>query len=125
VVAYPAMMADAADEHEMLFGARREGLYFAGLGFASKAAAGLGQMAAGFALDALNFPKAAGMAVNAVVPEHTLRLLILAWGPLAALFGVGSALAMLGYHLTRERHSEIAARLKIKRAADVVAGRSS
>lgn len=125
VVAYPAMMADAADEHEMLFGARREGLYFAGLGFASKAASGLGQMAAGFALDALHFPKAAGMAVNAVVPEHTLRLLILAWGPFAALFGVGSAAAMLGYHLTRERHAEIAARLKIKRASDVAAGRSS
>ena len=61
MVAHPAMMADAADEHEMLFGARREGLYFAGLGFASKAASGLGQVAAGFALDALHFPKAAGM----------------------------------------------------------------
>ena len=30
-VAYPSMMADAADEHELLYGHRREGLYFAGL----------------------------------------------------------------------------------------------
>jgi len=125
VVAYPAMMADAADEHEVLFGHRREGLYFAGLGFASKAATGLGQVVAGFALDALHFPKAAGMAVNAVVPEHVLRLLILAWGPFAALFGVGSALALIWYGVTRARHAEIAEQLKVKRAADVSAGRSS
>jgi GPH family glycoside/pentoside/hexuronide:cation symporter len=125
VVAYPAMMADAADEHELLFGHRREGLYFAGLGFAAKAATGIGQVAAGFALDALNFPKAAGMAVNAVVPEHTLRLLILAWGPFAALFGIGSILALIWYGLSRTRHAEIAAALRLKRTADVSAGRSS
>jgi GPH family glycoside/pentoside/hexuronide:cation symporter len=125
VVAYPAMMADAADEHEMLFGARREGLYFAGLGFAAKAATGLGQVAAGFALDALHFPKAAGMTVNAVVPEHVLRLLILAWGPFAALFGVGSTIALIWYGVTRTRHAEIAQRLVMKRAEDFSAGRTS
>jgi GPH family glycoside/pentoside/hexuronide:cation symporter len=119
VVAYPAMMADAADEHELLFGHRREGLYFAGLGFASKAATGLGQVAAGFALDALQFPKAAGMNVHAVVPEHVLRLLILAWGPFAALFGVAATLSLLWYHLGRKRHGEIAEALSAKRADEV------
>lgn len=125
VVAYPAMMADAADEHEVLFGARREGLYFAGLGFASKAATGLGQMVAGFALDALKFPETAGHVVGATVPEHALRLLILAWGPFAAVFGVGSALALLPYAVSRTRHAELAAALKLKRAEDLSAGRSS
>ena len=125
VVAYPAMMADAADEHEVLFGARREGLYFAGLGFASKAASGLGQMAAGFALDALHFPDTAHAALGATVAEPTLRLLIVAWGPFAALFAVGAALSLLPYAVTRERHAELAARLHIKRADDVRAGRSS
>jgi len=119
VVGYPAMMADAADEHEVLFGHRREGLYFAGLGFASKAASGIGQVAAGFALDALNFPKAAGMTAGAVVPEHTLRLLILAWGPFSALFGVGSAVALIWYGVSRHRHTEIAAKLVVKRADDL------
>ena len=122
VVAYPAMMADAADEHELLFGHRREGLYFAGLGFASKAATGIGQVAAGFALDALHFPKAAGMAAHAVVPETTLRLLILAWGPFAALFGVASALSLLWYGVSRSRHADIAAKLAVKRTADFHAG---
>jgi GPH family glycoside/pentoside/hexuronide:cation symporter len=124
-VAYPAMMADAADEHEVLFGARREGLYFAGLGFASKAAAGLGQMAAGFALDALHFPKGAGTQVGAEVPEHVLRLLVLAWGPLAAAFALLGTILLLPYAITRGKHHEIAAQVRVKRAADVSAGRSS
>jgi GPH family glycoside/pentoside/hexuronide:cation symporter len=125
VVAFPAMMADAADEHELLFGARREGLYFAGLGFASKAATGLGQVAAGFALDALQFPKGAGMSVHAVVPEHVLRLLILAWGPFAALFGVASALSLIWYGVGRARHAEIAQALSAKRALDLSEGRTT
>jgi GPH family glycoside/pentoside/hexuronide:cation symporter len=124
-VSAPAMMADAADEHEILFGARREGLYFAGLGFASKAATGLGQMAAGFALDALHFPKTAGAGAATVVPEHTLRLLILAWGPFAALFAVGAGLALIPYGVTRARHAVIASGLRDKRAIDVREGRSS
>lgn len=124
-VAYPAMMADAADEHEVLFGSRREGLYFAGLGFASKAASGLGQMAAGFALDALHFPKAAGGQVGAVAPEHVLRLLALAWGPLAAAFALLSAITLLPYAITRLKHRDIASRVRTKRALDVSEGRSS
>lgn len=125
VVSLPAMMADAADEHEVLFGHRREGLYFAGLGFAGKAASGLGQMAAGFALDALHFPKVAGVAAGVVLPEHLLRLLILAWGPLAAFFGFLGLLALLPYGVTRARHAEIARTLAAKRADDVAAGRST
>src|SRR5262249_41953074 len=68
-IAYPSMMADAADEHEDLFGTRREGLYFAGLGFAQKAAAGVGQMVGGFALDLMHFPRDAGRQIGAVVAE--------------------------------------------------------
>jgi GPH family glycoside/pentoside/hexuronide:cation symporter len=68
-VAYPSMMADAADEHEYLYGQRREGLYFAGLGFAGKAATGLGVMVAGVALDLIRFPRAAGQEVAAVLPQ--------------------------------------------------------
>ncbi|MBW8812141.1 MAG: MFS transporter [Caulobacterales bacterium] len=124
-VAYPAMMADAADEHEVLFGARREGLYFAGLGFAAKAASGLGQMAAGFALDALHFPKAAGGHAGAVVAEPVLRLLVLAWGPLAAIFAFAGAIALLPYAITRLRHHDIAAQVKTRRAAELSAARSS
>src|SRR6202012_3459327 len=60
-----SMMADAADEHEYLFGVRREGLFFAGLSFAYKAASGLGGFFAGVALDLIHFPAAARIGDNA------------------------------------------------------------
>src|SRR6202012_583047 len=37
LIGFQSMMADAADEHEILFGARREGLYFAGISLSVKA----------------------------------------------------------------------------------------
>ena len=69
-VAYPSMMADAADEHEHLFGRRREGLYFAGLGFASKAATGVGVLLAGMAL------AAASCAMAQAYPNKPIRLIV-------------------------------------------------
>ena len=124
-IALPSMMADAADEHEHLFGPRREGLYFSGLGFAGKAAGGVGTMVAGFALDLLHFPKEAGRDVAAAVPEDVLRSLVLAWGVLPAGLCVVGALVFYPYAITRARHDAISAALRVKRAADVSAGRSS
>jgi glycoside/pentoside/hexuronide:cation symporter, GPH family len=124
-IIYPSMMADAADEHERRFGARREGLYFAGLGFANKAAAGVGAMVGGFALDLMHFPREVGRQVGAVVPEDVLGSLILTWGLLPAALCIVGALIFLPYEISRARHDEISAALKLKRAADVSAGRSS
>ncbi|MEI9888403.1 MAG: MFS transporter [Rhizomicrobium sp.] len=55
-ISFQSMMADAADEHELLFGARREGLYFSGTTFSAKAASGIGSFLAGVALDLIAFP---------------------------------------------------------------------
>ncbi|WP_309604693.1 MFS transporter [Phenylobacterium sp.] len=107
-VAYPSMMADAADEHEYLYGRRREGLYFAGLGFAGKAATGLGVMLAGVALDLIRFPKAIGRTVGAVLPHEMQVRLVLIWGPVAAVFAVASLLILAAYRIDRARHKEIA-----------------
>lgn len=114
--AYPSTMADAAEEHELLFGERREGLYFAGLGFSAKAAAGLGQLVAGLALDAMRFPKDAGHQAGAAVAEPVLVQLALAWGPLAAVFGLLSLLSLLPYRIDRARHQEILRDLEAARA---------
>ena len=69
------MMADAADEHEFLFGTRREGLYYAGLNFSAKAASGLGALVAGLALDLIAFPTnlAAHGGANALIQAANLR----------------------------------------------------
>jgi GPH family glycoside/pentoside/hexuronide:cation symporter len=124
-IALPSMMADAADEHEHLYGVRREGLYFSGLGFAGKAAGGVGAMVGGFALDLMRFPRDAGGPVGAAVPEDVLGKLILAWGVLPAALSIVGAVIFMSYAIGRTRQEEIAAALKLKRAADVSAGRSS
>jgi GPH family glycoside/pentoside/hexuronide:cation symporter len=106
-VSYPSMMADAADEHEHLFGRRREGLYFAGLGFASNAASGLGVMTAGLALDLIQFPKDAASHVGLVLSQKTQFSLVLVWGPIAAVIAVISLVILMGYGISRRRHTEI------------------
>jgi GPH family glycoside/pentoside/hexuronide:cation symporter len=115
VIAFPSMMADAADEHDLLFKARREGLYFAGLGFAAKASAGLGALVGGFAIQAIGFPQNAAQA-GVVLPPAMLDKLILAWGPGAALFAIVGALVFWPYSITRRRHEVIASELKARRA---------
>eukprot|EP01041_Mallomonas_annulata_P018720 gene18720-37759_t len=119
-IAYPSMMADAADEHEHVFGARREGLFFSGLGFAGKAAGGMGLLFGGLALDLMRFPRAVGRQVDAVVAEDVLRSLAVAWGPLSALLSLIGALVFLPYAITRARQTEVAAALKLKRAEDLL-----
>ncbi|WP_337185441.1 MFS transporter [Phenylobacterium sp.] len=116
-IAYPSMMADAADEHEHLFGRRREGLYFAGLGFAFKAGQGAGMLVSGMALDLIGFPKDVGRQVGVVLPEPLLDRIVLAWGPGAAIFTLGSMVALAAYGITRRRHAEVAAALRARREA--------
>jgi GPH family glycoside/pentoside/hexuronide:cation symporter len=116
-IAYPSMMADAADEHEHLFGRRREGLYFAGLGFAFKAAQGIGTLASGVALDLINFPKDVGKQVGVVLPDDLLAKIVFAWGPGAAILAVASMTVLVAYGISRHRHAEVAAALRLQRAA--------
>jgi glycoside/pentoside/hexuronide:cation symporter, GPH family len=117
-VAYPSMMADAADEHEHLFGRRREGLYFAGLGFANKAAVSVGVLLAGVALDVIRFPDDIGQKVGAALPHDVKVGLVLVWGPFPAIVAVLSMVIFWSYRITRARHAEIAAALRQKRVAE-------
>ena len=117
-VAYPSMMADAADEHEHLFGRRREGLYFAGLGFANKAATGLGVMLAGAALDMIRFPADIGRSVGASLPHDVQVGLVVIWGPLASVVAIISMVIFASYGITRARHAEIAKALTDRHAAE-------
>jgi GPH family glycoside/pentoside/hexuronide:cation symporter len=114
-IAFPSMMADVADEHDLLFNARREGLYFAGLGFAAKASAGLGALIGGFAIQLIGLPADAAH-TGVVLPPVMLDKLLLAWGPGAALFAIVGTLVFWPYSITHKRHEVIAAELKARRA---------
>ncbi|MCF8506058.1 MAG: MFS transporter [Caulobacter sp.] len=115
-VAYPSMMGDAADEHEHLFGRRREGLYFSGLGFAGKAATGLGVMVAGVALDLIRFPEDVGRVVGADLPADVQFRLVLIWGPVAAIISLVAMAIFAAYRITRARHDEITRALRSRPA---------
>lgn len=117
-IAYPSMMADAADEHEHLFGRRREGLYFAGLGFANKAATGIGVMLAGLALDLIGFPHDIAKNPGLALANDVQVRLVLVWGPVAAVVAVISMWVLWSYGVTRERHHQIADMLRIKRLGE-------
>lgn len=118
-VAFQSMMADAADEHELLFGARREGLYFAGTTFSAKAASGLGGLIAGAAMDLIHFPYAIaekGGAALHIAPEVARNL--------GLVYGVGPAAMTLTciainarYRIDRNTHADIQRQLTERRAA--------
>ncbi len=111
-IAFASMMADAADEHEHLFGARREGLYFAGWAFASKAAAALGAFIAGVGLDAVGFHASAGITPSA----EAVRWVGAIYGLGAGLLAIAAAGTCLLYGLNARRHAEILVELKRRRA---------
>lgn len=111
-VAFQSMLADTADEHEWLFGVRREGLFFSGLILSYKAASGVGGLIAGVALDAIGFPtNLAARGPHYVIPAEVIHRLGLISGPLPAVFVALAPLFLFGYRLTRKRHAEIIALL--------------
>jgi len=121
-IAFASMMADAADEHEHLFGARREGLYFASWAFASKAAAGFGSLVAGVALQLVGFPSGAA-AKGAAAIELSPRIvwgLGMLYGPGCGILAVSAALICLTYRLNARNHATILSELTQRRAAEAL-----
>ncbi|MFI4933341.1 MAG: MFS transporter [Caulobacterales bacterium] len=116
-ISFQSMMADAADEHEHMFGARREGPFFAGITFSAKAASGLGLIVGGVALDLIGFPHgpAATPGHLAAIPIATIHRLGIAYGPGAGLFTAVAVAVLLGFRLTRRDHARIMSELSRRR----------
>jgi GPH family glycoside/pentoside/hexuronide:cation symporter len=116
-ISFISMLADAADEHELLFGSRREGLYFAGLTFSAKAAIGIGSLIAGVALDAIHFPRDVAKLQAGHIAPDVVRNLGLIGGPVAGLIALISAVVLIGYRLDARRYAEIQASLAARKAS--------
>jgi GPH family glycoside/pentoside/hexuronide:cation symporter len=118
LIGFQSMMADAADEHEHLFGARREGLYFAGISFSAKASSGIGSLMAGLLLDVIGFPHAvAGQgAMHAHIPVGTVVRTGLLQGPGAAAITAISVMVLMLYRRGRREHEEVRRALVDRRA---------
>jgi GPH family glycoside/pentoside/hexuronide:cation symporter len=118
LIGFQSMMADAADEHEHLFFARREGLYFAGITTSQKASSGIGAFIAGVALDLIGFPHGAAVTgVAAHIAPETIRNLGLLYGPGAALFTAISITVLFGYKLDKAGHARIRVELDERKAS--------
>lgn len=113
VIGFQSMMADAADEHDYLFSARREGVYFAGLSFSVKLTAAAGGLMAGFANDIIGIPP--GFAQHGAAGVHianaTLLKLGLIAGPVPALITFACIAITWQYKIDRKRHAVIRAAL--------------
>ena len=119
IIAFLSIIPDAADEHEHMFGARREGLYFAGWSFAGKAASGAGVLIAGLVLQLIRFPAHLSEqgAASAALPASTVTWLGVAGGPGAGLLSIAGIAIVLLYRLDRPTHARIMADLNARRAA--------
>jgi GPH family glycoside/pentoside/hexuronide:cation symporter len=118
-ISFQSMMADAADEHELLFGARREGLYFSGITFSAKAASGVGGLLAGVALDLIHFPVAiankGGDAVH--LAPGVVDNLGLIYGVAPAAMTALCIVINAAYSIDRKEHARIQGALVERRAA--------
>lgn len=111
-IGFQSMMADAADEHEHLFGVRREGLFFSSLTLAVKAASGVGSFVAGVALDVIGFPsQIASKGADLHLSASIIRNLGIVAGPLPAGIILLAPMVLLGYRLTKTKHEAILADL--------------
>jgi len=117
LIGFQSMMADAADEHEHLFGARREGLYFAGISFSAKASSGIGAIIAGLILDIIAFPHGLQVpgAPHVTIPLATIQKLAVSHGPGAAIITAVSVAILTLYRRGKSDHEEVRAALVAKR----------
>ena len=118
-ITFYSLLADAADEHEYLFHARREGLFFAALSFSSKAASALGAFIGGRALDLIGFPTAIGQTSAALhIPWHKVVALALIVGPGAQTLTASAALLVVFAKFSRADLLRVQESLSQRRASE-------
>lgn len=107
-------LADIADENELKFGVRQEGVLYATRALAAKVDQAVGALVAGFVLVWISFPTKA--VPGQVAPEVLGRLAL--WdGLLAAIPGLIAAAFYARYAITRGSYEATKAQIAAKRAA--------
>ena len=111
-IAGGSMLADVADEHELITRRRQEGIFFGALSFAGKSAAAFGILGAGATTDLIGFPKQAKVGE---VPQAALDALAIVYGPGIVILALIAQPFIWRYRLSRERHAEILRELEVLR----------
>ncbi len=111
-IIFASMIADVADENELVTGKRQEGMFVSAIAFVNKATSGMGGFLAGVALDVIDFPQ--GAQPGTVPPDKVFQLGLVVGPGLVVLYLLG-LLFLSQYRLTRERHRTILAHLRASR----------
>jgi GPH family glycoside/pentoside/hexuronide:cation symporter len=106
-------LADIADENELLYGQRQEGMLYSARTFFAKADNALGHFLAGVALDIIQFPV---KSTPGEVDPEVIYWLGMLDSPISVIPGLLAALVYAGYRINRKRHVEIQDQLALKRA---------
>lgn len=104
-----SMLADVADEMELITSKRQEGILYSALSFIQKLTFTLGTSFASFALYAINFPK---QMEPSQVDSNTIEHLAMVGFGSALVFGILTIVCFRGYPLTRAKVTDIQDKLK-------------
>lgn len=108
-----SMLADVADEMELLTSRRQEGILYSALSFVQKLTFTVGTGLASFALFVINFPK---QTEPSQVADSAISGLAIVGFTSAAVFGTLAIVCFLGYPLTRAKVKAIQASLESSRS---------
>lgn len=108
-----SIIADVADEQDLLSGRRQEGVFYSARTFFGKATSGLGHLVAGIAIDVIGFP--VGAEPGSVHPDKIFQLGLIE-GPLSVIPALCAIIFYMRFNLTRVRHAEIQALLAEREA---------
>ncbi len=106
-------IADIADENELLYGRRQEGVLYAARTFFSKADMALGHFLAGITLDIIQFPV---KSKPGEVDAEVIYWLGLVDSPITIIPGLIAAGFYAGYRINKRHHADIQEKLKVQRA---------
>ncbi|MGB0908089.1 MAG: MFS transporter, partial [Maricaulaceae bacterium] len=109
-----SMLADVADEMELLTSKRQEGILYSALSFVQKLTFTIGTGFASFALYVISFPK---QMKPSQIPQETISHLAMVGFGTALVFGVLTLICFWGYPLTRSKVAEIQSKLKTPKGA--------
>lgn len=99
-----SMLADIADQHELVSGDRREGIFYSARTFFSKATIALGTLVGGIAIDVIEFPAGA---VPGEVADEILTKLGLLDGPISVVPALFAIYFYSRYTITKQEHAEV------------------
>jgi Na+/melibiose symporter-like transporter len=105
-------LADIADENELLYGQRQEGMLYSARTFFAKADNALGHFVAGVTLDLISFPVKSR---PGTLDSDTIYWLGIVDSPVTIIPGLLAAVIYAGYRIDRKRHEEIRGQLMLRR----------